>query len=127
MKKLLFAAVVTLAMVSFTKVNQEKVVLKDVEGTLLTSYVVIDKEAKTVSFSTDANTTVSNAVVDGELRVFLVENDNADVAKSHTIDYNKAKSVSFSHYFENSFDVADANATYMSKAMRPRPRSIIHQ
>lgn len=122
-KVLLLSAVVVLALASFTTINNQKTVLKDIEGTLLESYVVVDKAEKKVTFSVDANTTVASSVIDDELRIFLVENGSSDAVVEHTLTTKEASSLSFDSYFEASADVASnglGSAAFIDKQKKPR-------
>ena len=76
MRKVILAMSMVFLLVSFTNIDDQKVILKDIDGTLLQSYAVIDKTENTVTFTVDANTTVSSSVIDGEFKIFLVENGN---------------------------------------------------
>lgn len=127
MKKILLFAVLAIALVSFTQINTNKVVLRDIDGTLLKSYPVVDKSDKTVTFTVDKNTSVSSAVIDGKFKVFLVENGSSNNAKKHTLEIKGNKGISFDNYFEASFDVASMSSTSKSTSVLPdRPSFIIN-
>jgi NMD protein affecting ribosome stability and mRNA decay len=106
MRKAILALSCVLLLASFANDSSSKTILKDIDGTLLQSYVVIDNDAKTVTFTVDANTTVNSTIIDGEFRVFLVENSNSGNNVSKTLNLNDTKSISFDHYMESNYDVA---------------------
>lgn len=124
MKKILLFAVVATALISFTQINKDKVVLRDIDGTLLKSYPVVDKADKTVTFTVDKNTSVSSAVIDGKFKVFLVENGSSDEAKEYSLKIKGAK-LSFDNYFEANYDVAGKNSVSASAKMLPDEPSFI--
>lgn len=126
MKKLLLATVVALALVSFTKVDNTKTILKDVDGTLLESYVVVDDKAKTITFKVDGTTSVSSAVINDELKIFLVENGSSNIVKEHVVKLEGNGKLSFDSYFESNFDVAQSSESSLAKAaVIERPAVII--
>jgi len=126
MRKAVLAVCAVLLLASFANDTGNKTILKDIDGTLLESYVVIDNDDKTVTFTVDANTTVSSSIIDGELRVFLLENGNAGKIVSVTLNTKDANSVSFDHYFEASYDVASGEEM-ISKVMKSRrPKGIVN-
>ena len=125
MRKALLALSCVLLLASFANDTGNKTILKDIDGTLLQSYVVIDNDAKTVTFTVDANTTVNSTIIDGEFRVFLVENSNSGNTVSKTLNLNDAQAVSFDHYMEANYDVA-SNDEMMSSSllMGKRPKKV---
>ena len=126
MRKAVLAVCAVLLLASFANDTSNKTILKDIDGTLLESYVVIDNDDKTVTFTVDANTSVSTTIVDGELRVFLLENGNAGKNVSVTLNANDANSISFDHYFEASYDVASGEEM-ISKVMKSRkPKGVVN-
>ena len=126
MRKAVLAVCAVLLLASFANDTGNKTILKDIDGTLLESYVVIDNDDKTVTFTVDANTSVSTTIVDGELRVFLLENGNAGKNVSVTLNANDANSISFDHYFEASYDVASGEEM-ISKVMKSRkPKGVVN-
>lgn len=110
MRKVLLALSMVFLLVSYTNIDDQKIILKDIDGTLLQSYAVIDKEQNTITFTVDANTTVSSSVIDGEFKIFLVENGNSSSTSEYTLNFSDAKLVSFDNYFEGTFDIAAANS-----------------
>ncbi len=122
MRKALLAVCAVLLLASFANDTSNKTILKDIDGTLLQSYVVVDNDAKSVTFTTDANTTVSSSVIDGEFKIFLIENGTSGTTVSHTLELEEMRALSFDHYFETSYDVAsgdDMMATSRIIAKRP--------
>jgi hypothetical protein len=114
MRKAILALSCVLLLASFANDTSNKTILKDIDGTLLQSYVVIDNDAKTVTFTVDANTTVNSTIIDGEFRVFLIENSNSGNNVSKTLNLNDAKVVSFDHYMVSNYDVASGADMFTS-------------
>lgn len=125
MRKALLAMCCVFLLASFANDTSNKTILKDIDGTLLQSYVVIDYDAKTVTFTVDANTTVNSTIIDGEFRVFLVENSNSGNNVSKTLKLNDAQAVSFDHYMEANYDVA-SNEEMLSESrlVSGKPRGV---
>ena len=122
MRKAVLAVCAVLLLASFANDTGNKTILKDIDGTLLESYVVIDNDDKTVTFAVDANTTVSSSIIDGELRIFLLENGNAGKTVSVTLNVDGANAISFDHYFEASYDVASGEGMLSTAMVSKRPR-----
>ena len=110
MRKVILVLSMVFLLVSFTNIDDQKVILKDIDGTLLQSYAVIDEAENTVTFTVDANTTVSSSVIDGEFKIFLVENGTSNETSSYTLNIEGNGSLSFDNYFEGSFDVASLDS-----------------
>lgn len=125
MRKALLAVCAVLLLASFANDTTNKTILKDIDGTLLESYVVLDNDDKTATFNVDANTSVSSSIIDGELRVFLLENGNAGKNVSVTLNTKDANSISFDHYFEASYDVASNEEMISNVMVKTRPRGSI--
>ena len=125
MRKALLALCCVFLLASFANDTSNKTILKDIDGTLLQSYVVIDNDAKTVTFTVDANTTVNSTIIDGEFRVFLVENSNSGNNVSHTLNIDDLKALSFDHYMEVNYDVASNQEMILSSLlMKSRPKKV---
>ena len=125
MRKALLALSCVLLLASFANDKSNKTILKDIDGTLLQSYVVIDNDAKTVTFTVDANTTVNSTVIDGEFRVFLIENSNSGNNVSHTLNFDEIKNLSFDHYMEANYDVASGEGMVSSLMVKTKPKVAI--
>ncbi len=108
-KALLFLSMV-FVFAAFTNVDNQKIILKDIDGTLLQSYAVIDAEQNTITFTVDANTTVSSSLIDGEFKIFLVENGTSKKSTEYTLNIEGNGDLSFDHYFDASYDVASKGA-----------------
>jgi len=122
MRKALLAVCAVLFLASFANDTSNKTILKDIDGTLLQSYVVVDNDMKSVTFTTDANTTVSSSVINGEFKIFLIENGTSGTTVSHTLTYDGVNVVSFDHYFETSYDVASGEDTMLAlRSSKQRP------
>ena len=122
MRKALLAVCAVLFLASFANDTSNKTILKDIDGTLLQSYVVVDNDMKSVTFTTDANTTVSSSVINGEFKIFLIENGTSGTTVSHTLTYDGVNVVSFDHYFETSYDVASGEDMMLAlRSSKGRP------
>ncbi|MDJ0646590.1 MAG: hypothetical protein QNJ57_11465 [Flavobacteriaceae bacterium] len=118
MRKVLLVLSMVFLLVSFTNIDDQKIILKDIDGTLLQSYAVIDNEQNTITFTVDANTTVSSSVIDGEFKIFLVENGNSNETATYTLNVEGNGSLSFDSYFEAGFDVASADDLFTAFAAK---------
>jgi len=126
MRRALLAVCAVVLLASFANDASNKTILKDIDGTLLESYVVIDNDADTVTFTVDENTTVSSTVINGEFKVILIENGNSGNTISVMLELNDAKVLSFDHFFESSYDVASNKEVLSSIVARgDRPKMII--
>ncbi len=123
MRKAILAVCAIVLLASFANDTSNKTILKDIDGTLLESFVVLDNDANTITFTVDSNTSVSSAVIDGEFRIFLIENGNSGKNVSITLKASDGQTVSFDHYFEASYDVASTEeilSAQMYIAKRPK-------
>ncbi len=121
MRKVLLVLSMVFLLVSFTNIDDQKTILRDIDGTLLKSYAVIDNDLNTITFTVDANTTVSSSVVDGEFKIFLVENGTSNESTTHTLSLEGNGALSFDHYFEGSFDIASELDFAQRKALIRKP------
>ncbi|MCB0459258.1 MAG: hypothetical protein R2821_05415 [Flavobacteriaceae bacterium] len=121
MRKLVLALSAVLVLSAFTNSTSNKIVLKDIDGTLLKSYPVIEKidGEYQVTFTADANTVVTANTVDNITHVYMVENGVSGVNVSHTLTF-KSKTIDFAHYFDNNLDVASINVDE-SSYVRTKP------
>jgi len=126
MRKALLTVCAVFLLASFANDTSNKTILKDINGTLLESYAVIDNNANTVTFSVDANTSVSSSVIDGEFRIFLVENGSSGTSKEYTLAFEEVKELSFDHYFEASYEVASGEDFLIAISLvSRRPKKVI--
>lgn len=125
MRKVVLALGAIMVLMSFTTSTNNKIVLKDIDGTLLKSYPVIEKvnDHYQVTFTSDANTVVTSNTVDGETHIYMVENGSSGVTVSHTLTF-EAKVIAFDHYFDANMDVASLNGT-TATLKKDKPRDII--
>ena len=121
MRKALLAVCAVLLLASFANDTSNKTILKDIDGTLLQSFVVVDNNEKTVTFATDANTTVSSSVIDGEYKIFLIENGTSGTTVSHTLKLEEMRALSFDHYFESNYDIASGEEMVSLRMVTKRP------
>ena len=122
MRKVILVLSMVFLLVSFTNIDDQKVILKDIDGTLLQSYVVVDNAEKTITFTVDANTTVSSSVIDGEFKIFLVENGTSSETSSYTLEIEGNGEISFDSYILSNATVAsldNAGVGMMLIAKRP--------
>ncbi len=124
MRKVILALSMVFLLVSFTNIDDQKVILKDIDGTLLESYAVVDEVQNTITFTVDANTTVSSSVIDGEYKIFLVENGTSNETTTYTLNIEGNGSLSFDSYFESNFDVASLQGALALKVKAGKPRVI---
>ena len=124
MRKFLLAVSAVLVLSSFTNNTNKKIVLKDIEGTLLQSFPIIEQQngEYTITFTTDAATVVTSNVTKSGTHIHLIANGSSNALATHTIVVN-TKYVDFSHYFEGNMDVASLDEMALSTSVRTRPRS----
>ncbi len=123
MKKIILALSAIVILSSFVKNDNETIVLKDIDGTLLKSYPTIQKlnNEYLVTFKVDANTIVSSVSENNETHIYLVESGNSNVKKEYTLKLN-TQGVDFSHYFEGNFDLAGLGDEIASIIKPRRPK-----
>lgn len=107
MKNLLLALSGVLLLASFSNDTNKTVVLKDIKGTLLKSYPVINQvnDKYTVTFTVDATTVVMSNTDIKDTHINLVSYGNSGVIVTHTLTFTTGN-LDFNSYFENSFDIA---------------------
>ena len=126
MRKLILALGVVLVLASFTNNTNKTIVLKDIDGTLLQSYPIIENVTGeyTVTFTTDANTVVTANTVDNETHIYLVQNGISSKTVTHTLTFN-SKVIGFNHYFQNNSDVASVDNVSGTLTIGDKPRGLI--
>ena len=122
-KALLFLSMV-FVFAAFTNVDNQKIILKDIDGTLLQSYAVIDSEQNTITFTVDANTTVSSSLIDGEFKIFLVENGTSKKSTEYTLNIEGNGDLSFDNYFVDNHDVASVKNGFSPIKKLKRPMTV---
>ena len=107
MRKLVLALSAVLVLASFTDSTNKTIILKDIDGTLLQSYPVIETIDGTykVTFAVSANTVVSSTINQNETHINLIENGFSNKMVTHTITFDTS-SVDFNSFFESNFDIA---------------------
>jgi len=125
MRKIILALSVVFVLASFTNNTNKTIVLKDIDGTLLQSYPVIQKVNGefTVTFTVDANTIVTSNVDKNGTHLHLVANGNSNSTATHSLKF-KAGNIDFNHYFESSMDIASIDGTMALKRSR-KPKELI--
>jgi len=127
MRKLLLALSAVLVLASFTGNPNKTIILKDIDGTLLQSFPVIEQVngEYTVTFTVDAMTTViSNTDAEGT-HINLVEStSNSGVTATHTLTFN-AKNIDFNHYFDGNIDVASMQEMVAVSLISKRPKMLM--
>ena len=128
MRKLILALGAVLILASFTNSTNNTRILKDIDGTLLQSYPVIEQVngEYTITFSVDANTVVTTNTVNNTTQIYLVENGNSNVVVMHSISV-KTAGIDFNNYFETDFDVASLDGEFKKDSYRglKKPRTIL--
>jgi hypothetical protein len=128
MRKLILALGAVLILASFTNSTNKTIILKDIDGTLLQSYPVIEQVngEYTVTFAVDANTVVTTSTVNNTTQIYLVENGNSNVVVSHSITVNTA-GIDFNNYFETDYDVASIDNEFKQDTYRglKKPRTML--
>ena len=125
MRKIILALSVVFVMASFTNDTSKTIVLKDIDGTLLQSYPVIEKVNGefTVTFTVDANTIVTSNVDEDGTHLHLIANGISNSTATHTLTFS-AGYIDFSHYFENSMDLASIDGA-LTQQVAKKPRKLI--
>lgn len=123
MRKVLLVLSTIFLLSSFTQVTNTTITLTDIDGTLLKSYVDINKvDGEFIAtFTVDANTVVTTNTVDGVAHVYLVENGTSNTNVTYNIKFD-ASSIDFNHYFNGNYDLASNDAMLSSNlnyAKRP--------
>ena len=130
MRKIILALSVVFVLASFTNNTNKTVVLKDIDGSLLQSYAVINQEVNgefTVTFTVDANTIVTSNVDENGTHVHLVANGTSNQTATHSLTFN-AGYIDFNNYFEGNMDVAsldDGKAVTVTYSKKPKGLDII--
>ena len=126
MRKVLLVLSMVFLLVSFTNIDDQKTILRDIDGTLLQSYAVIDNDLNTITFTVDANTTVSSSVIDGEFKIFLVENGTSNETSSHTLNIEGDRGLSFDSYLGGNATIASLNEVGLEMMLvANRPKSTL--
>ena len=127
MRKIILALSVVFVFASFTNDTNKTIVLKDIDGTLLQSYPVIEKVNGefTVTFTVDANTIVTSNVDENGTHLHLVANGNSNSTATHTLTFN-AGNIDFNHYLKSSIDVASVDGgSSANEVVVKRPKELI--
>ena len=125
MRKIILALSVVFVFASFTNDTNKTIVLKDIDGTLLQSYPVIEKVNGefTVTFTVDANTIVTSNVDEDGTHLHLIANGISNSTATHTLTFS-AGYIDFSHYLENSMDLASIDGA-LTQQVAKKPRKLI--
>ena len=133
MRKIILALSTVFVLASFTNNTNKTIVLKDIDGSLLQSYAVINQEVNgefTVTFTVDANTIVTSNVDENGTHVHLVANGTSNQTATHSLTFN-AGHIDFNNYFESNMDVASLDdvktISSVSKSKRPKGLDIIRK
>jgi hypothetical protein len=127
MRKIILALSVVFVMASFTNDTNKTIVLKDIDGTLLQSYPVIEKinGEFTVTFTVDANTIVTSNVDEDGTHLHLIANGNSNSTATHTVTFN-AGNIDFNHYLKSGFDVASVDGgSSTDVVVLKRPKELV--
>jgi len=129
MRKIILALSVVFVLASFTNNTNNTIVLKDIDGTLLQSFPVINQEVNgefTVTFTVDANTIVTSNVDENGTHIHLVDNGISNLKATHSLTV-QAGEIDFNHYFESDINVASLNdhSELETTNIRKRPVGVI--
>ena len=126
MRKIILALSVVFVLASFTNNTNKTIVLKDIDGTLLHSYPVIEKvnSEYTVTFTVDANTIVTSNVDENGTHLHLVANGNSNATATHTVTFS-AGNIDFNHYLESSMDVASLDGGTIAATVGKKPKNLV--
>ena len=122
MRKFLLALSAVLVMSSFTQNPTTKTILKDIDGTLLQSFPVIEKnnDKYTVTFTVDAMTVVTTTTDENGTHVNLIENGNSNATVTHTFVYGKGN-LDFNSYLDTNYDVASSESMNARRVIKGKP------
>ena len=132
MRKLLLAVSAVLVLASFTNNANKTIILKDIDGTLLQSFPVIENVdgEYTVTFTVDAMTVVTSNVDVKGTHINLIDNGNSGSTITHTLTFEKG-AIDFNSYIKANSDVAsNSSEMYLASAYiakRSKPHSIISE
>lgn len=126
MRKIILALSAVFVLASFTNDTNKTIVLKDIDGTLLQSYPVIEKVngEYTVTFTVDANTIVTSSIDKDGTHFHLVATGNSNSTATHTLPFS-AGNIDFNHYFDSNMDVASIDGGTMSLKVGKKPKDMI--
>ena len=128
MRKLILALSVVFVLASFTNNTSNTIVLRDIDGTLLQSYPVIEQinGEYTVTFTVDAATIVTSNTDENGTHLYLVSNGTSNSTATHSINFNSA-SLDFNNYLENNFDVANQGGALINDVnfVLKKPRTML--
>ena len=126
MRKIILALSAVFVLASFTNNTNNTIILKDIDGTLLQSYPVIEKVngEYTVTFTVDANTIVTSTVDDDGTHLHLVANGISNSTATHTLSFS-AGNIDFNHYFDSNMDVASLDGGAMAFTIGKKPKELI--
>jgi len=127
MRKLLLAVSAVLVLASFTNNANKTIILKDIDGTLLQSFPVIENvDAEyTVTFTVDAMTVVTTNVDAKITHINLIDNGNSGSTITHTLTLPSSK-IGFNSYILSNTDIASNSEMYLATAYiqkKSKPRS----
>jgi|LGOV01.1.fsa_nt_gb hypothetical protein len=126
MRKILLALSTVFLLASFTNSADKTIVLKDIDGTLLQSYAVINQVngEYTVTFTTDATTVVTSNTDSEGTHIHLVATSSSNSTATHTLTF-KTASLDFNNYFESNLDVASVESMSASVLALKKPRTLL--
>ncbi len=118
MRKLLLALSAVLVLASFTSNPNKTTILKDIDGTLLQSFPVIEQVngEYTVTFTVDAMTVVTSNTDTEGTNINLVENGTSGITTTYSLKVTK--SVGFINYQESNFDIASGENMYAESLVK---------
>lgn len=125
MRKLLLALCAVLVLASFTNNTNKTIILKDIDGTLLKSFPVIEQinGEYTITFSVDAMTVVTSNTEAKVTNINLVENGQSGINTTYTLKLNKG--VGFTNYMAGNLNFASGENMYAELMKREKPPVIL--
>ena len=125
MRKIILALSAVFVLASFTNNTNNTIILKDIDGTLLQSYPVIEKVngEYTVTFTVDANTIVTSSIDEDGTHLHLVANGISNSTATHTLSFS-AGNIDFNHYFDSNMDVASLDGD-IATFTRKKPKDLV--
>ena len=126
MRKIILALSAVFVLASFTNNTNNTIILKDIDGTLLQSYPVIEKVngEYTVTFTVDANTIVTSSIDEDGTHLHLVANGNSNSIATHTLSFS-AGNIDFNHYLESNMDVASTDGGTIALKVGKKPKDLV--
>jgi len=121
MRKLLLAVSAVLVLASFTNNANKTIILKDIDGTLLQSFPVIEQvnNEYIITFTVDAMTVVTSNVDTEGTHINLIDNGNSGNTITHTLTFDKG-AIDFNSFVKANFDLASTSDMYVTAYVKKK-------